>query len=35
VTFTAEEKQIHDQGLVTVLRQIHDEPDEAVLEAYG
>ena len=31
----AKEKQIHDQGLVTVLRQIHDELDEAVLEAYG
>ncbi len=34
-TLTAKEKQIHDQGLVTVLRQIHDELDEAVLEAYG
>jgi hypothetical protein len=32
---TAKEKIIHDQGLVTVLRQIHDELDEAVLEAYG
>lgn len=32
---TAKEKQIHDQGLVTVLRQIHDELDDAVLEAYG
>ncbi len=32
---TAKEKQIHDQGLVTVLRQIHDELDNAVLEAYG
>ena len=31
----AKEKQIHDQGLVTVLRQIHDELDAAVLEAYG
>jgi hypothetical protein len=31
----AKEKQIHDQGLVTLLRQIHDELDEAVLEAYG
>ena len=28
---TAKEKQIHDQGLVTVLRQIHDELDAAVL----
>jgi hypothetical protein len=32
---TAKEKQIHDQGLVTVLCQIHDELDDAVLEAYG
>jgi hypothetical protein len=32
---TAKEKLIHDQGLVTVLRPIHDELDEAVLEAYG
>lgn len=32
---TAKEKQIHDQGLVTVLRQIHDELDAAVLEGYG
>jgi hypothetical protein len=32
---TAKEKQIHDQGLVTLLKQIHDELDEAVLEAYG
>ena len=34
-TLNAKEKQIHDQGLVTLLRQIHDELDEAVLEAYG
>jgi hypothetical protein len=32
---TAKDKQIHDQGLVTVLKQIHDELDQAVLEAYG
>ena len=32
---TAKEKQIHDQGLVTLLKQIHDELDEAVLQAYG
>ena len=32
---TAKEKQIHDQGLVTVFRQIHDEPDAAVLDADG
>ncbi len=29
------ERKIHDQGLVTILKQIHDELDEAVLEAYG
>lgn len=32
---TAKEKTIHDQGLVSLLKQIHDELDEAVLEAYG
>jgi hypothetical protein len=32
---TAKEKKIHDDGLVTILKQIHDELDEAVLEAYG
>ncbi len=31
---TARKKQIHDQGLVTVLRQIHDALDESVLGAY-
>jgi hypothetical protein len=31
----ANEKLIHDQSLVTVLRQIHDELDAVVLEAYG
>ncbi len=29
------DKTIHEQGLVSVLRQIHDELDAAVLEAYG
>jgi hypothetical protein len=29
------EKVIHEQGLVSVLRQIHDQLDAAVLEAYG
>jgi hypothetical protein len=29
------ERQIHDQGLVAVLRQLHDELDAAVLDAYG
>jgi hypothetical protein len=29
------EKKIHDDGLVTVLKQIHDDIDTATLEAYG
>ena len=29
------EKVIHDQGLVTLLKQIHDDIDAAVIEAYG
>jgi len=32
---TTKERTIHEQGLVSVLRQIHDELDEAVLNAYG
>ena len=32
---TVEERVIHEQGLVSVLRQIHDELDAAVLDAYG
>ena len=32
---TPKEREIHDQGLVSVLKQIHDELDDAVLEAYG
>ncbi|GAB3742147.1 hypothetical protein GCM10028794_28340 [Silanimonas algicola] len=32
---SAKERSIHDQGLVSVLRQIHDELDEAVMHAYG
>ncbi len=32
---TAKEKVIHEQGLVSVLKQLHDELDLAVLEAYG
>jgi hypothetical protein len=31
----AKDKTIHDQGLVTILRQIHDDLNQAVLEAYG
>lgn len=32
---TAKEKTIHEQGLVSVLKQIHDDLDAAVFEAYG
>ncbi|MEJ5207091.1 DNA methyltransferase [Denitratimonas sp. CY0512] len=32
---TAKERTLHEQGLVSVLRQLHDELDEAVLHAYG
>ena len=32
---TAKDRAIHEQGLVSVLRQLHDELDEAVLYAYG
>jgi hypothetical protein len=31
----AKEQAIHEQGLVSVLRQIHDELDAAVADAYG
>jgi hypothetical protein len=31
----AKEKQIHDAGLVSVLRQLHDDLDAAVFAAYG
>ena len=31
----AKAKAIHDHGLVSLLRQLHDELDTAVLEAYG
>lgn len=31
----AKDKLIHEQGLVAVLKQLHDELDEAVLAAYG
>jgi hypothetical protein len=34
-TLTAKEKQIHEQGLVSVLKQIHDDLDAAVFHAYG
>jgi len=29
------DRQIHEQGLISVLRQLHDELDAAVLAAYG
>jgi hypothetical protein len=32
---TAKEKAIHEHGLVSVLRQLHDDLDAAVAEAYG
>ncbi|KGM57792.1 DNA methyltransferase [Lysobacter arseniciresistens ZS79] len=32
---TAKERTVHEQGLVSVLRQLHDELDDAVLHAYG
>jgi ribosome assembly protein YihI (activator of Der GTPase) len=32
---SAKERTIHEQGLVSVLRQIHDDLDAAVFEAYG
>jgi hypothetical protein len=32
---TEKEREIHEQGLVSVLKQIHDELDAAVFEAYG
>lgn len=31
---TPKERTIHEQGLVSVLKQIHDDLDDAVLEAY-
>ena len=32
---TAKEKVIHEQGLVSILKQIHDDLDAAVFDAYG
>ena len=32
---TAKDKKIHEQGLVSVLKQIHDDLDAAVFDAYG
>ena len=35
LALTPKERQIHELGLVTVLRELHDELDRAVLDAYG
>ncbi|MBK7011854.1 MAG: hypothetical protein IPH43_03610 [Xanthomonadales bacterium] len=32
---SARERMIHEHGIVSVLRQLHDEIDAAVLDAYG
>jgi len=32
---TAKDKTIHEQGLVSVLKQLHDDLDKAVFDAYG
>ena len=32
---TAKDKRVHEQGLVSVLKQIHDDLDAAVAKAYG
>lgn len=32
---SAKDRRVHEEGLVTVLRQLHDELDAAVAEAYG
>jgi hypothetical protein len=34
-SLNAKDKQIHDAGLVSVLRQLHDDLDVAVFAAYG
>ncbi|MGD9872228.1 MAG: class I SAM-dependent DNA methyltransferase [Thauera sp.] len=34
-TLTPKERAIHEQGLVSVLRELHDTLDTAVFEAYG
>ncbi|MAE92067.1 MAG: SAM-dependent methyltransferase [Pelagibaca sp.] len=34
-TLTEKEKTIHEQGLVSVLKELHDELDRAVFAAYG
>ncbi|MCC5790979.1 MAG: hypothetical protein JJT75_15215 [Opitutales bacterium] len=34
-TLTTKEKTIHEHGLVSILKQLHDDLDAAVAEAYG
>lgn len=34
-TLTPKERTLHEQGLITVLRELHDELDAAVAQAYG
>lgn len=34
-TLTTKEKAIHEQGLVSILSELHDQLDRAVFEAYG
>jgi hypothetical protein len=34
-TLNAKEQQIHEEGLVSVLRQLHEDLDAAVADAYG
>ena len=34
-TLSDNEREIHEQGLVTVLRRLQDDIDQAVFEAYG
>ncbi len=34
-SLSAKERTLHDHGLVSVLRELHDELDRAVFEAYG
>ena len=34
-TLTKEEKIVHEQGLVSAMKQIHDDLDAAVFDAYG
>jgi hypothetical protein len=35
LALTPKEKEIHDKGLVSILKQLHDDLDAAVFDAYG